>query len=207
MSIIAALDFYWMPGFWQRSGIQVKTSVSCCMWVCCRWLWKWLFNFEVISLIGFFRLGWGALLSWLLDPGYESQQFGPPKPFISNNQGKPGFPRQQICTVIFSSPRRENNLFTISLHSFLSNLPVEFCDNLSDGQHGMTPSKGHWWSSYALSLSPWELQRRKASMLWLLRPKSCLPGWQLQKFPSLPIRVVQLYSTNYFQTNIFYILN
>lgn len=207
MSIIAALDFYWMPGFWQRSGIQVKTSVSCCMWVCCRWLWKWLFNFEVISLIGLFRLGRGALLSWLLGPGYESQQFGPPKPSSPTTRESLVSPGSRFVQWSFPLLGREDNLFTISLHSFLSNLPVEFYDNLSDGQHGITPSKGHWWSSSAVSLSPWELQRRKDSMLWLLRPKSCLPGWQLQKFPSLPIGVVQLYSTNYFQTNIFYILN
>lgn len=146
-----------MPGFWQRSEIQVKTSFSCCLWVCCRWLGKWLCNLEIISSIGLFRLGWRVSRSrhpawWLLDLGYESQQFGP-KALQLNNQGRPPFSRAADLYVDLFLFGWEDNLFMVFLHSFLSNLSIEFYDDLRDGQQGITPSKGQSWTSYSFPSS------------------------------------------------------
>lgn len=147
-----------MPGFWQRSGIQVKASFSCSMWVCCRWLGKWLCNLEVISLIGLFRLGWCTSRSrhpawWLLDLGYESQQCGPKALHSPTTREGLHSHGQQICTLVFSSIRWEDNPFMVFLYSFLSNLSIEFYDDLRDGRQGMTPSKGQSWSSYSFPSS------------------------------------------------------
>lgn len=83
-------------------------------------------------------------VQWLLDSAYESQQFESPNTLPLTTREGLSFHGQQICTLTFSSLRRECVLFTISLHGtqFLMNFSVEFYNNLSDRQQGLTFSKG-----------------------------------------------------------------
>lgn len=109
--------------FGKEAGSRWKHPSCCCVWVCCRWLWKWLSHLEIISLIGLFRFRWCVPPSWhsvwwLLDRSYESEQLGPQTPSSLTTRESLSFHGQNISTLIVSFLRREENLFRFSYTHF-----------------------------------------------------------------------------------------
>lgn len=97
-----------MPGFWQRSEIQVKASFSCCMsvlqvaWKMALQLGNHFFNWPfqtwmMCTSILAFNVMVAGLRLWL-------SAVWAPKPCISNNQGKPQFPWPADLGVHWSVP-------------------------------------------------------------------------------------------------------
>lgn len=157
----------------------VEASFSCCMQVCCRWPWKCLFDLENISLIGLFRLRWHASRSWhsvwwLLALHCESQQFGPKALHL----WQPGKASVSMGSryVRWSLPLLGRKIIysRFPYIHFLSNSSIEFYNNLSGGQQGLTAS-GQLWSSH-VSLSPWEPQKKKRFHVVAPNTKTSLTG-------------------------------